>query len=238
MILSEIETGQTVSVMDGTYITSIRTASVGALSAYYLSRKDSKTIGFIGAGSEAKKHLEMIKVTRPKLEKCYVSSRRDGSTQKFIDEMSLKYKDITFVNCEDDYEKAVSDADIIVTATSTQKDLLKARWIKNGALYIHVGGWEDEYDVAKKAEKIVCDEWDAVKHRSQTISRMYMEGILKDEDIYANLGEVISGNKKARENDNEFIYFNSVGLAFIDIEFAKFVYDYCVENNLGTWFQF
>ena len=236
IILSELENGHNVSIMDGTYITSIRTAAVGALAASYLSKVDSEVIGFIGAGSEAKKHFEMIKTIRPTIKKCYVSSRRDSSTQRFVDELSPKYGDVEFVNCEDDYKMAVSEADIIVTATSTQQDLLKASWVKKGSLYIHVGGWEDEYAVANKADKIVCDNWESVKHRSQTISRMYLAGLLTDEDIYSDLGDIISGEKAGRENDNEFIYFNSVGLAFIDVEFARYVYEYCFKNGIGTMF--
>ena len=64
--------------------------------------------------------------------------------------------------------------------------------------YIHVGGWEDEYGVALKADKIVCDDWNASKHRTQTICRMYKEGLLKDKDIYADLAEIIAGQKKGR----------------------------------------
>lgn len=238
MILSEIEHGFTVSVMDGTYITGIRTATVGAVAAKYLAKADAKSVGFIGAGQEARRHFEMLKLVRPSIDTCRVSSRRESTASAFIDALANKYPDVKFINCKDDYESAVLDADIIVTAVSTQKDLLKAAWVKPGAFYIHVGGWEDEFAVAEKADKIVCDEWEAVKHRSQTLSRMYVNGLLKDSDIYSNLGEIISGKKPGRENDEEFIYFNSVGLAFIDVEYANTVYEYCRENGLGTEFEF
>ena len=62
---------------------------------------------------------------------------------------------------------------------------------------------------------------------------MYKEGLLKDEDIYANLSELISGTKKGRDNDDEFIYFNSVGLSYIDINFANFIYKEAVKRGLG-----
>ena len=238
IILSEIEHGFPIAVMDGTYITSIRTASVGAVAAKYLARDNSESIGFIGAGSEARKHLEMIKLVRPNINKCYVSSRTEKTVKDFIKIESKQYPDIIFVNCGDDYKSAVVDSDIIVTATSTQKDLLKAKWIKEGALYIHVGGWEDEFAVPLKADKIICDEWENVKHRSQTLSRMFKAGLLNDEKIYANLGEIISGKAVGRQNDKEFIYFNSVGLAFIDMVFAKHVYDRAFYSNIGNEFCF
>lgn len=238
MILSEIEYGRTISVMDATYLTNLRTASVGAVAAKYLAREDSESIGFIGAGSEARRHLDMIKCVRPGLKVCYVSSRRMETVESFIEQAKDKYPEMDFISCGNDYREAVQNADIIVTATSTQADLLKADWIKEGATYIHVGGWEDEYAVAQKAAKIVCDEWESIKHRTQTISRMFKEGLLKDEDIYADLGDIVCGKKAGRENSGEFIYFCSVGLAFIDVMFAKYVYETCKERGLGIDFVF
>ena len=238
MILSELEYGHTLSVMDAGYLTEIRTAAVGATAAKYLSRANSESIGFIGAGQQAKRHLDLVKVVRPGLKKCYVSSRTKKSVDAFIAEKQVMYPDMEFIACGNNYEAAVKDADIIVTAISGQEDVLKARWIKDGAFYIHVAGWEDEYAVPHKADKIICDDWDCVKHRTQTISRMYSEGLLKDSDIYGNLEEIVSGQKFGREADDEFIYFCSVGLAVIDVSFAKYVYEKCKEAGLGTQYSF
>ena len=65
---------------------------------------------------------------------------------------------------------------------------------------------------------------------------MYREGLLKDTDIYANLPELISGIKRGREHDDEFIYFNSVGLSYIDIEFANYIYQEAKQKNMGNEF--
>lgn len=237
-ILSELERGHTLSVMDSGYLTDIRTAAVGATAAKYLSRIDSKSIGFIGAGQQARRHLDTVLAVRPGIKKCYVSSRTEKTVLDFIDEEKILHPEIEFVNCRDNYKEAVVDADIIVTAISGQCDLLKAEWIKKGAFYIHVAGWEDEYAVAKKASKIVCDEWENVKHRTQTISRMYKEGLLTDDDVYGNLVDIVSGKKSGRENDEEFIYFCSVGLAFIDVAFAKYIYEKARKKGLGVEFSF
>ena len=79
----------------------------------------------------------------------------------------------------------------------------------------------------------MCDEWEVVKHRSQTLCRMYKAGIINDTNIYANLSELIAGIKKGRENDDEFIYFNSVGLSYIDINFANYIYQEANKRELG-----
>ena len=238
LILSELQHGHTLSVMDAGFLTEIRTAAVGALAAKHLSREDSASIGFIGAGQQAKRHLDLVKCVRPGLKTCYVSSRTSSSVQAFIEEAQNLHPDMEFVHCGNNFEAAIKNADIIVTAISGQEDVLKARWIKKGAFYIHVAGWEDEYDVARLASKIVCDDWECIKHRTQTISRMYKEHLLNDSDIYGNLCEIVAGEKCGRSSEDEFIYFCSVGLAYIDVSFAKFAYEEARKRKLGTWFAF
>ena len=112
----------------------------------------------------------------------------------------------------------------LVTATSAQAPLLKAEWVKPGAFYSHVGGWEDEYAVVTQSDKIVCDDWKTVTHRTQTLSRMYKEGLLGNHDLHADLHELVSGDKPGRESDEERIYFNAVGLSFLDVAIALTMY--------------
>lgn len=232
IILSEIEKGFPFAVMDGTLITALRTACMGAIGAKYLARKDAKTYGTIGTGEQARMHFKFIKHFFPAIDTCYVASRTLESEEAFVSEMKNEYPDVSFVFCKSDYRKASKDADILVTAVSCQEPLLKADSIKKGAYYCHVGGWEDEYDVPLKADKIVCDNWDALKHRgSPTIAKLFVQGKLRDEDIYGNIDELIIGKKQGRENDDEFTYFNSIGLSFVDIAVAYSFYKIAVEKG-------
>lgn len=233
MLLSELETGFPIAVIDGTLSTKMRTAAVGCTAAKYLAPSKVETIGIIGAGEEARMHFTLLKHMFPTIKECRVSSLNTEIEQGFIDKFKDIVPDVKFVTCNNDSHLCASGADIIVTAISGQSPVLKAADITKGGLYIHVGGWEDEYGVAQKANKIVCDEWEVVKHRSQTLCRMYKEGLLKDEDIYANLSELIAGTKVGRENDDEFIYFNSVGLSYIDINFANYIYEEAKKHGLG-----
>lgn len=235
ILLSEIQTGFPFAVVDGTLITALRTACLGAIGAKYLARKDSSVYGTIGTGEQAKTHFLVIKTLFPNIKTCYVSSRTHESEVGFVDAMKTKFDDVEFIMCNRDYDLAARNADIIVTAVSCQAPLLKADSIKEGAFYCHVGGWEDEYDVALKADKIVCDNWSSLKHRgSPTIARMYEKGILKDSDIYANLSDIISRKKKGRETDLEFNYFNSIGLSFVDVAVANYFYKEVTSKGLGT----
>ena len=234
VILSEIEKGFPVAFMDGTLCSNMRVGAMGGIAAKHFARPDSKSIGFIGAGEQAKMHLIAMKAAVPSLEECRVTAKFEHEEAQFIDEMSRLFPAMQFVAAAGSAEAAMSDADILVTATSVQAPLLKAEWMKPGAFYSHIGGWEDEYAVAHQCEKIICDDWETVKHRTQTLSRMYKDGELSDDRIHANLVDVISGAKSGRENDDERIYFNAVGLAFVDVAIAHAMYERAVEAGMGS----
>jgi len=232
-VLSEIEKGFPVAVMEGTLASNMRVAVMGAIAAKHLAKKDSETIGFIGAGEQAKMHLLAMTVVRPSLKQCRVSAKTALEEEIFISELSAILPNMEFIACHTSAKKAMDGADILVTATSAQAPLLKAEWMKPGAFYSHIGGWEDEYAVALQCDKIVCDDWDTVTHRTQTLSRMFKEGLLSHNDIYADLHELVSGHKKGRSSDEERIYFNAVGLAYVDIALAHVMFQRAKTAHIG-----
>ena len=232
-VLSEIEKGFPVAVMEGTLASNIRVAAMGGIAAKHLACKNSESIGFIGAGEQAKMHLLAMKVVRPSLKECRVAAKTTAEEQQFIDELSPLLPDMTFVGANTHARAAMEGADILVTATSAQAPLLKAEWMKPGAFYSHIGGWEDEYAVAKQCDKIVCDDWDTVTHRTQTLSRMYAEGLLSHDDIHADLHELVSGHKPGRESEDERIYFNAVGLAYVDVALALAMFQRAQSAHIG-----
>jgi N-[(2S)-2-amino-2-carboxyethyl]-L-glutamate dehydrogenase len=233
IILSEIEHGFPIAFMEGTLCSNIRVGTMGALAAKYLAKPDAESIGFIGAGEQAKMHLIAMKTALPSLKICRVAAKEKSEEEEFLRQMRPILPDVTIEAAGTNLESAVSDADIIVTATSAQAPLLKAAWMKPGAFYSHVGGWEDEYAVAKACDKIVCDDWETVKHRTQTLSRMYKDGELTDDGVYADLSELITGDKPGRERSDERIYFNAVGLAYVDVAIAVAMYERASQAGMG-----
>lgn len=232
-VLSEIEKGFPVAVMEGTLASNMRVAAMGAIAAKHLAHKDSQSIGFIGAGEQAKMHLLGMKVVRPGLKECRVSAKTVEEERQFIDELSPLVPDMTFISVNTVARDAMEDADILVTATSAQAPLLKAEWMKPGAFYSHIGGWEDEYKVAQQCDKIVCDDWETVTHRTQTLSKMYAEGLLSHSDIHADLHELVSGHKPGRELEDERTYFNAVGLAYVDVAIALAMFKRAESAHIG-----
>ncbi|MDX2380793.1 MAG: ornithine cyclodeaminase family protein [Acidimicrobiia bacterium] len=224
IVLSEIEQGFPIAFMDGTLCSNMRVGAMGGIAAKHFARPDAERIGFIGAGEQAKMHLIAMKTVIPGLNECRVSALYEHEEHQFADEMGALFADIEFTCVGNDGRAAMDGADILVTATSAQAPLLKADWMQPGSFYSHVGGWEDEYAVAGQCDTIVCDDWETVKHRTQTLSRMYQDGELTDSDIAANLIEVVAGDKNGRLSADERVYFNAVGLAYVDVAIAHAMY--------------
>lgn len=234
IVLSHIEKGYPVCVMDGTLCSNMRVASIGATAAEKLAKKDAEVIGFIGAGEQAKMHLLGMKAVRPSLKVCKVAAVSSADEQGFIDSLQPLFPDMKFIACDTVLEKAIRDSDIVVTATSAQAPLLKADWLKKGVFYSHVGGYECEYEAITKADKLVCDDWTVVKHRLSTIARVYKEGLITDDDIHANLVDIVDGSKPGRESDDEIIIFSAAGLSYVDVAIANDMFRRAEAANAGS----
>ncbi len=218
ILLSSLRTGHPIALIEAMLCSSIRTACVSAVAAKYLARPDSAEIGLLGAGEMARMHFVALKSALPQLRVCRVASRTDATEQAFLDHIAPLYPDVQFVPCHGDYERAAVGADVLVTAISGQDPVLRGAWCKKGAFYTHVGGREDDDETVFRADKIVCDNWYHLKHRgSPTLTRLYQAGRLQDGDIYGDLADIVTGKLPGRQSPEEFIYFNAVGLSYVDV---------------------
>jgi ornithine cyclodeaminase len=234
MILNDAETGVPIAIMDGTLLSAMRTGAVSGVAAKYLARENSKVAALIGTGVQARTQLMALKEVCSRLEKVYVYSRTKEKRELFANSM----KNFLNINIEavDSAEVAVKDADIVITATTADEPIVKNAWIKKGSLFIHIGSYvEEEYDVVLNSDKIIVDDWEQVKHRkTPTLARMYDSGLIKDKDIYAELGEIVAGKKPGREYNEERIYCLPIGLGIHDVVLAYKIYRNAIKLKLGV----
>lgn len=223
ILLVDPSNGYPLAVLDGTYITSMRTGAAGAVAAKYLSRKDAKIAGFIGAGEQAKTQLAgLLEVRSLKEIKAYDVDKEKASA--FCEEASKKYNLCsTVLGIEE-----AANADIVITTTPVRKPIVKADWIKEGCHINAIGAdaagkQELESGILKKA-KIVIDNWEQASHSGE-INMAVSQGIITKKDVYAELGEIVAGKKPGRQNDKEITIFDSTGLAIQDISTAFLVYN-------------
>lgn len=233
IILNDSHTGVPLVIMDGTYISAMRTGAVTGVGVKYLARKDSEIIAMIGCGVQARTQLLALKVVLPNITEVRCFDANKKTSEKYAEEMSQE----TGLNSKavSSAQEAVAGADVIVTVTVANEPIVKNRFVTEGSLFVHVGSYqEEEEEVVLGSDKIVVDDWESVYHRRTPIlATMYDQGKLESSDIYANLGEVVNGKKAGRETDYERIFFLPIGMGSEDVIAAYQVYKMAREKGLG-----
>ena len=190
MVLNDPDTKIPLCVADCTQVSGVRTGAASALAIDKLARKDSSTILLMGAGFQARLQLESAKIVRPGLKKCYVYDIRPEQSAKFAEEMSAKLN--MEVIATDDPKKASLESDIVITVTISAVPVVFADWLHPGQTCLNLADFEYEYDCLPKCSKVVVDDWEGVKHRLiSTVSLMYRDGLFKEEQLHAELGEIL-----------------------------------------------
>lgn len=232
IILNDPDTLVPIAVMDGAAISASRTGANSGVASKYLAKKHSEILGLIGAGVQNRTQLLAVLYAHPEIEVVKIYDLYEDRAEKFAHDMSaLTGRNITVVKSA--YE-AVKGSDIFITATVTKTPIIKPDWIEPGVLYCHVGSHECEFETILKMDKRIVDDWSEIKHRGvESLAIMFNTGMIDDSYINAELGQIINGAKKGRENDKETIYFNTVGMGIEDVALAIKVYNNAIELGLG-----
>ena len=234
VILNDCDTKLPVCIADGTAVSAKRTGASGGVAMELLSRKDAAVLTICGAGAQGRTQLEAALIVRPTLKTVYVYDIRLESSEKFAEEGREKYPDVTFIPVPNP-EAAVRESDITVCVTLANEPIVHSEWLKKGCLLMNMADYEVSKNCVRKANKIVVDNWETIKHRLvSTVAIMAHEGEIKDADIYAQLGEILCGKKCGRENDEEIIYFNAVGTGILDLAVTTRCYKKALEKGIGT----
>ncbi|MGI5963750.1 MAG: ornithine cyclodeaminase family protein [Lawsonibacter sp.] len=235
-ILNDPDTKLPLCIADGTAVSAKRTGASGGMAMKLLSKQNATTITICGAGAQARTQLEAATIVRPSLQKVYIYDLYFDRAELFAQEMGAKYPSLQIIPVKlADLGNAVSDSDIVVTVTLADEPFIKADWIKPGCLIVHMAGHEVEYDCVRKADKIVVDFWDTIKHRmASTIALMWADGLIHDEDIAAEIGQIVNGKKTGRDNDEQIIYFNAVGAGILDLAVTTRCYRKALELGKGS----
>ena len=232
IVLCDPNTGCPLAIMDGTYITSMRTGAAGGVAVKYLARRDSSVIGIIGAGTQARTQLLAISEVLPMIEEVKVFDLHRDASQRYAEEMGPKLN--MNIRPVETIEEA-TEADIVVTATTSTTPIVKKQRIRPGTHINAIGAdakgkQELEVDVLRNA-KIVVDDIEQASHSGE-INVPLSQGLIKVEEIYGTLAEIVANIKKGRKNDEEITVFDSTGLAIQDIICAKLVYNKAKERGL------
>ena len=232
--------GKPLAVVDATAITDMRTGAVTALGAKYLARKDSKVLGHIGARGTSYWNVRLLDSLYD-FDEIRVHSRRPESQQAFGERLSRDLgKPVKVVN---DWESCVRGADIVVEASRLPQPtpLLKTEWIKPGALVMPYGTMSAvELSLTDIMSKVVVDDWGQCrKGLPYGALRAHVDSDrVTQENLHAELGQIVAGLKPGRERDDETILFWHRGLSTTDIALGHAMLEKARKMGLGQTLKF
>ncbi|MFL6519453.1 MAG: ornithine cyclodeaminase family protein [Chthoniobacterales bacterium] len=207
--LFDPKTGEPLALMDGRYITEMRTAAVSAVATDALASRNAKVLTILGAGVQAQAHLEMLPRVR-QFEEIRVWNHHPEKAQRFAEEHGIKAMDL---------EPAIRGADVIVTATSAREPILQGEWLKPGAHVNAVGAsradWR-ELDDAAMRNVVIVDSYEGARKESGDV-------ILSGATPFAELGEILNETKRIAPGATTI--FKSLGMAVEDVAAATLVYE-------------
>jgi alanine dehydrogenase len=235
VLLQDPLTGDVICIMNGGYLTAVRTGAASGVATRLLARKDAGQVaGIFGAGVQAKMQLWAVCEAR-KISKAIVFDLSGPAVDTFIAEMSRKL-DLETVKAGSPEEVLL--ADIICTATSSATPLFDGNMVKEGTHINGIGSHTPntrELDTAiVKRSKFIGDSKEACFKEAGDIMIPVSAGEIPETHFYAELGEIISGQKQGRVNNSEITLFKSNGLAIQDAATAKLVYEKAVAAGIGV----
>jgi alanine dehydrogenase len=228
--LFDPQTGELLAVMDGRYITEVRTAAVSAVSVRHLARKNASVLAILGTGVQACSHLKALQEVRA-FQEIRVWSPTREHVHRFVASAGRP------IRAAASAAEAVHGADVVVVATSSVTPAIEEPWVGNGTHVIAIGACrpsQREVDPALVARaRLVVDSRAAALVESGDIVQSIWEGRFGPEHIAAELGEVVAGLKPGRTSEDQVTLFKSLGLAVEDVVSAGLAYRRAVEQGRG-----
>jgi ornithine cyclodeaminase len=239
VLLFSAETGELLAVVNASAVTAVRTAAVSGVATEALSRKEAGDLCVIGAGVQARSHVEAMSHVR-EIRRCRVASRSVERARKLADELSGSYE--FPVEAAETIEDAMRCADLIVTATNSAESIVRREWVSEGAHINAVGSCTPntrELDAATvAASSMFVDSVESTLNEAGDYIRAALEGVVAPAHIRAELGEVLRGTKRGRTSEDEITLFKSLGLAVEDLAAAEYLYRKAKETGAGAWIHF
>jgi ornithine cyclodeaminase len=239
VMLFEATYGRPLALIDASEVTAIRTAAVSGVATRLLAREDAQDLAILGTGAQADVHLEAMLVAR-NIQRVRAWSRSEANRNKF----AIRAKEHFGLDIEltDTAEAAVRGADIICTVTSAREPVLAGDWLSPGT-HLNVVGASTanarEVDTAAMAKsRLFVDRRESTLNEAGDFLIPKHEGVIGDDHIVAELGELLLGQAAGRDSAEEITLFKSLGLAVEDLASAQLIYQQAVEQGVGTAVEF
>ncbi|MBI5951076.1 MAG: ornithine cyclodeaminase family protein [Chloroflexi bacterium] len=230
LILNDVETGIPYAMMDCTWITAMRTGAASALSAKYLARPESATVGILACGVQGRANLEALACLFP-VQRVYAYDIFPSVQERFVSDMKARF-DFEFVSAKEP-KQAVVDSDLVVTSGPILKHptpAIEKDWLKPGG-YGSAVDFDSYWSGAALAQMDLISTDDHEQFQYYKVSGYFRQ----TPKPYADLGELVAGLKPGRRDEKERTLAINLGLAMDDMAVAPEIYRRAKEKGLGTW---
>jgi alanine dehydrogenase len=232
--LFSVESGDLLALIEADFLGQMRTGAASAVATRYLARENSRTLGIIGTGLQARTQLQAITEIR-KLQEIRVFGRDAGRREKFAKEMSDALK--TPVAAATSAEGAVRDADIVVTSTTSTTPVLEGKWLKPG---VHINAIGANFPQKRELDARAVERCDVIVVDSSEQSKLEAGDLIQvfgqDEARWTGvreLAEIAAGKASGRTSPDEITLFKSNGVATEDVVVAGRIFEIARERGMG-----
>lgn len=238
VILVDAETGRPLALMDGTYLTALRTGAASGAATDLLARPDARVAAIFGAGTQARTQLEAVCTVRP-IEEVWVYDTAPGAAQAYAAEMAARGAPFPArVSVAGSPAQALRDADVICTATTSHTPVFDDADLKPGAHVNGVGAYTPQMQEVPAATvaraRVVVDSRTASLAEAGDLIVPLEQGLLAEDSIHAEIGEVAAGLVAGRTSEAQITFFKSVGVAVQDVAVADLILRQAGELDLGV----
>jgi alanine dehydrogenase len=232
--LFHADSGDLLGLIEADYLGQVRTGAASGIASRFMSRPDSRTVGIIGTGLQARTQLEAVKQVRD-IKKIRAFGRDARRREQFAAEMSAKLG--VPVEPAASSEDAVRGADIIITATTSTDPVLEGRWLNPGVHINAIGGnfpqkREMDAEAVRRADWIAADSREQSKMESGDLIQMYGDDNTKWQAVH-ELADIVGGKIPGRATPQQITLFKSSGIATEDIVTAGRLYELARERGVG-----
>lgn len=245
IVVFDATNGLPIGILDGGYITSLRTGAAGAIGAKYLARPESKCLLVLGAGNQATYQIAAMLTLFPKLKKILVANLPHPQKavrfvselpQRLADEFGIDVSNVV-LEANSNLEEAVPQADVIITVTPSKIPLIRREWVRPGTHFSCIGAdveGKEEIDPALyRGAVIFVDDMVHCMETGETEIPL-KKGVIQREDIRGEIGDLLLGKVTGRTSDEEITIYDATGMALLDIAVGKAALDLAQEKNLGS----
>lgn len=241
VLVLDADTGQPVSIMEGSSLTAIRTGAASGAATEILARTDSQIGAVFGSGVQARTQLEAICTVRT-LTEIRIFSLDIRQAQQVADDLAGKGPIPSNIRVVHSPGEAVIDADIICTATTSHKPVFDGADLEPGTHINAIGSFTPDMQeidsITIKRSSVFVDSLDAALEEAGDLIIPIEAGMIDPSHIKAELGQVISGERTGRSSNNEITFFKSVGIAVQDAVAGRITQNNALKYDLGTVVQF